>query len=1284
MRIRVVATTVVSLLVTQSIARRNIIDNCPYSCGANDTTLWVSYHSTSRLTACNQTMLLDFTIHNALNDTQTQSTIYACTTDGTDANVSSKRSTASTNTTDVSLEVGTWGSSTSTADTELLSVIEDVAAYMGSSANDGKSSTIFGYNGNVSVGLYVGGRLERSSTASTVADEIRSFINQKGASDQMAIQYCGETSNYIVGLVISTDDDLPAVQQLVKTWSLSGCVTGFDSSESISSSLEVETGTDSSISSQRRSLHTPSRHESSLHGHSLHRRSDCSTVQVVSGDSCTTLVSECGITATEFYEYNTASDLCSTLAVGQYVCCSSGDLPDNSPQPYSNGTCYTYLVESGDTCSAIAAAYDITVDEIDSYNNNTWGWLGCDDLQAGENICLSTGDPPFPSAIENAVCGPQVPGTTANGTEYGLWATMNPCPLNACCDVWGECGITPEFCTQTESTTGNPGTAEAGTNGCISNCGTAITNDSDGPEEFLALGYFEAFNKDRSCLTMDVYSIDTSNYTHIVYAFGLIGSDYSISINDSQSDMFNDFLALDDVKRIVSFGGWDFSTSTDTYMIFRDGVTSANRDTLAQNLADFISTNGIDGVDFDWEYPGEPDIEGIPAGSDDDGTNYVAFLKALRSLIGDDITISIAMPASFWYLQAFPVSDLNEVVDFFIYMTYDLHGQWDYGNDSSDDGCVDGNCLRSHVNLTETNYALSMVTKGGAQTNKLMVGVTSYGRSFEMTTANCTGPDCTYTGPDSGATPGRCTQTAGYISNAEIDEIISTSSNVQVLFDDDSDSDIIVYNDTQWVGYMTTTTKRTRTSYYKGLNMGGTTEWAIDLEQFMDDPDGLVITNLSTDLTDDAQCDFPDQSEEASEEASSERNVAAYIDALLTSVIKEHGKAGGYWDKELFGDQTTECSSLSEDVNCDIPSSSECSELNEPSHYWARFVVANFRLYMNEYYDLFSTATLNATNKVEQLVADFPTKSPDVVDIASLLSNFGGALSLISGLTGDGLATTLIATASGIFSEASTNVDSDDDDDSTVELDLYNKISDIYTAFYDGSTKALEDMFDNADISSWPSSLISGTYTHDIANFFDGPFMYELSGTDQSNIEDNLNQQLFATLAGTALASANYYILKGAHTVSKCPDVTSGTIIDGYCYTLEYPGSGFSLTATSDFSDPIASDDLTKLTDTYYVELEELYTNSYKCQNSTGDYGGQMDSDLVLTASTTLPTCFYNLPVFTVESGGDVTSSPCLVLAYNESDSTAVLGVSYMPSNLADIFDDDFCWCNAGNRQCSL
>jgi hypothetical protein len=57
---------------------------------------------------------------------------------------------------------------------------------------------------------------------------------------------------------------------------------------------------------------------------------------------------------------------------------------------------------------------------------------------------------------------------------------------------------------------------------------------------------------------------------------------------------------------------------------------------------------------------------------------------------------------------------------------------------------------------------------------------------------------------------------------------------------------------------------------------------------------------------------------------------------------------------------------------------------------------------MREYHDQFRLVVLNTTDKVDQLVSDFPMKSPDVLDIASLLTNFGGALGLVSGLTGDG------------------------------------------------------------------------------------------------------------------------------------------------------------------------------------------------------------------------------------------------------------------------------------------
>ncbi|ELR01625.1 hypothetical protein VC83_00843 [Pseudogymnoascus destructans] len=87
------------------------------------------------------------------------------------------------------------------------------------------------------------------------------------------------------------------------------------------------------------------------------------------------------------------------------------------------------------------------------------------------NICLSTSDPPMPPSQEGVVCGPQKPGTK-QPTDATKLADLNPCALNTCCDIWGQCCITAEFCTGTG--TGNPGTAKPGTNGCISNCGTKM------------------------------------------------------------------------------------------------------------------------------------------------------------------------------------------------------------------------------------------------------------------------------------------------------------------------------------------------------------------------------------------------------------------------------------------------------------------------------------------------------------------------------------------------------------------------------------------------------------------------------------------------------------------------------------------------------------------------------------------------------------------------------------------------------------------------------------------
>ena len=212
----------------------------------------------------------------------------------------------------------------------------------------------------------------------------------------------------------------------------------------------------------------------------------------------------------------------------------------------------------------------------------------------------------MPAVMADALCGPQVPGTVVEGsiTDASELANLNPCPLNSCCNIWGHCGIDLDFCTVSAGPTGNPGTSQPGIFGCISNCGTNITNNAEGPSDgYKRVGYYESFNWDRDCLHMRAAWSNTLDYTHMHWAFASVGEDLSVYVEDSHSQ-WDGFMSLNEVKRIVSFGGWGFSTNSTTYEILRSAMGPDNRDVFVANIVAFVERTGVDGVDIDWEYPG--------------------------------------------------------------------------------------------------------------------------------------------------------------------------------------------------------------------------------------------------------------------------------------------------------------------------------------------------------------------------------------------------------------------------------------------------------------------------------------------------------------------------------------------------------------------------------------------------------------------------------------------------------------------------------------------------------
>lgn len=205
----------------------------------------------------------------------------------------------------------------------------------------------------------------------------------------MAAQLCDSDSlgSQILGIYVDTTGDLDAVKSALGGWNNATCLgSGRGETEtwpavtiamvsgkniSVGPSIESRASTNKYLAKRRP--------QDDIRNH--FKRATCSYTQAVSGDGCYSVAERCAITQAELISYNNDANLCSDLQVGQYVCCSSGTLPDFTPQPNSDGTCYSYTVVSGDYCSAIAETNSLTVADIESRNTDTWGWAGCSYLR---------------------------------------------------------------------------------------------------------------------------------------------------------------------------------------------------------------------------------------------------------------------------------------------------------------------------------------------------------------------------------------------------------------------------------------------------------------------------------------------------------------------------------------------------------------------------------------------------------------------------------------------------------------------------------------------------------------------------------------------------------------------------------------------------------------------------------------------------------------------------------------------------------------------------------------
>lgn len=229
----------------------------------------------------------------------------------------------------------------------------------------------------------------------------------------------------------------------------------------------------------------------------------------------------------------------------------------------------------------------------------------------------------------------------------------------------------------------------------------------------------------------DMSKIDPTRVTHLNYAFAKIDEDGELFFNRSASEQhlaqLNTFKDINPhLKILLSVGGWGAEHFSDV------ALTDASRRRFANSVVVFVEDYALDGVDVDWEYPGQPG-----AGNkfrEEDRENFTLLLEEVRRHLdilgartGRAYLLTIATAANKRYFDHTEMDKVHPLVDFVNVMTYDM-----YTSGSKTTGHHAG-LYQSAVGDESGKFGEAAVVlhlEAGVPPHKIVLGVPFYGRGW--------------------------------------------------------------------------------------------------------------------------------------------------------------------------------------------------------------------------------------------------------------------------------------------------------------------------------------------------------------------------------------------------------------------------------------------------------------------------------------------------------------------------------------------------------------------------
>lgn len=231
----------------------------------------------------------------------------------------------------------------------------------------------------------------------------------------------------------------------------------------------------------------------------------------------------------------------------------------------------------------------------------------------------------------------------------------------------------------------------------------------------------------------DFSKIDATKLTHINFAFANIVEGKAAFELETDAAKIATLMGLKkqnpELKVLYSVGGWVWSDQFSTMAAYDE-----SRKKFAQSCVELLRKHDFDGVDLDWEYPGQraEDNDFRPADKD----NFTLLLADIRKALDsqgekDNVhyLLTIATGADQPYIDHTNLGEAHEYLDFINVMGYDFYQGWMFQTGH-------------HANLHPSDQekyggnsgveAIDRHIDAGVPVNKLVLGLPFYGRQWKQ------------------------------------------------------------------------------------------------------------------------------------------------------------------------------------------------------------------------------------------------------------------------------------------------------------------------------------------------------------------------------------------------------------------------------------------------------------------------------------------------------------------------------------------------------------------------